>query len=544
MQSIQKILNISSWNPIERIESDISIHSSEKLESITKIALGAIALAITSMSIYFYIKKIIISKFIPLNPTSSMEKKIIDSFRSIGIDVEKDPNDSGVFLCVNSSFVHINRALQHIPEKDREHLGEFYYSPEKRSICCDFNKSYSIQYPKESNWISLIKASQDQKTKQLKTLSLPNGSQYSEDDFIHHPLFSNTLEKHNVFRELCKLQSYPHFQTDYQAFLEVIRSSNMRWAEGYRSHPVELAYLSLTAYLDSQITKEELFVIQMLASAFLESPDSAQFFVLSSENIHAHLKEYFYITTENETKDFHCLRNLDNKSLILRTAISYESKQNGDRAAYTTIVNRGGENPPGVKLLKYSEQKAPVSLFLLPPWLWKRLYAELFSLGSPPIEHEEFFGFRKKINDLIFGRPISYASPLFYLPTVHRRAGAQLAVTAHDILFHCLLDWKHPYAHDLIKLGQKVWEMGQGSRLLARNILDRPMTESSSNPDKNIAEHIRLYSLLVKDLPEENQAKFFVFCQEIFGEKAIDEIFSTNTFDLKFRPQSNESFSI
>ncbi len=48
MQSIQKILNISRWNSSEEIGLAPPILSSEKLESITKIAIAAITIAITS----------------------------------------------------------------------------------------------------------------------------------------------------------------------------------------------------------------------------------------------------------------------------------------------------------------------------------------------------------------------------------------------------------------------------------------------------------------------------------------------------------------
>lgn len=548
MQSIQSESNFSIYDLFKKEKFECDASQYERLEMIAKIAGLAISTIALSIYAYSHIKNFITSK---LSSTEykpiSFEKQVLDSFSSIGIEMEKVPEESGVFRCLNCSFVHLNRAMQHLSEDDKTNLGEFYYSPERRSICCDFNKNYSIQYPQDIQWTSLLKASGSLKVPNQVHLELPHGSVYSENRFIAHPLFQNTLEKYSVFQQLCKLQSQPQFQTDYETFLSIIHSNNPNWADGYRLAPVDLAYLSLFAYLDAQITQQELFIVHMIASAFLESPHSTEVFLLSSDNIKAHLKDYFYLTQENETNDFYCLRNIDKKSLIERTAFRFQSREKRERAAYTTITKAGGANPPGVKLLSSSTAKSPVSLCILPPWLWKRLYSEMFPLESPPIEHEEFFGFRRRLDDLIEGRPISYASPLFYLPSVHGLKGTQLGVTVHDIMFHCLLDWRYSQAHKLIRLGQKIRSLGKEKDILnlAMIVLDRNVVTISENSDKDIARYLSFYcSSLIKKLSEENQLKFFVFCQEIFGKTVIEHIFSSTTFDQKFKPQNNQLSAI
>jgi len=58
--------------------------------------------------------------------------------------------------------------------------------------------------------------------------------------------------------------------------------------------------------------------------------------------------------------------------------------------------------------------------------------------------------------DLFEGRPISYASPLFYMPIVHDALGTQLGITAHDMNVHCPIDWQSPYVEQCIRLGRSL----------------------------------------------------------------------------------------
>jgi hypothetical protein len=476
-------------------------------------------------------------KLPPATPQAETTPQIVNTLRAKGIHAKQaSTKDSNVFICANRNLTYIERATKSLPEHEKKELGHFFYCPIERAICCDLSRTYGIEYPEGTQLSYLLKISRNQQIEEHPPLPLSNGTHYSEKTFTQDPLFRNTLEKHSVFRELYRLLSNPSFQEDYQNFLDIIQSNNPKWAEAYRFDPIGLAYLSLFAYLDGNLTKEELFIAHMLASAFLESPQSASYVVLSQENARNYLQYYNYLTEQNISQDFYCLRNLDRKSTLAKTTISYESKERGDLAAYTTITSRGGQNPPGVRYTQNNKRHPSVSICFLPPWLWKRLYAELNPKHSPPIEHEELFGFRCKIDDIISGRPISYASPLFYLPNAHRLKGTQLSVTAHDILYHCLLDWLHPHANDLIKLGQKTRSIGQTSLELAINIMDRPFIGLSSDPVINIADHIKKYAPYIKKLPEKDQATFFIHCKEVFGEPVIENIFSTTLFEQKFRP--------
>lgn len=470
-----------------------------------------------------------------LEPTPLPKKE--ESVRVVhGIHLRENSDDPKIVICSNRSFTSIHKATKNLSENKKEELGYFYYCPEKKAICCDLRSDYGIAYPKSSQMPSLLKASRKQPLLQQSSLLLSNGSCYSEKTFVENPLFKNTLERHSVFQELCRLQSQNSFKKDYQYFLDVIQSNNPRWAEAYRSDPSALAYLSLYAYLNAAITKEELLIVHMLASAFSDSPGSADYCILSRENVKDQMRAYSYLSEKNIDQDFYCLRHLDKKSLIERTSIFYQSQENSDLAAYTTIIDRGGEHPHGVVISHDREKRRSITICFFPPWLCKRLYAELYPTQSPPIDHEEFFGYRTRVDDLVLGRPISYASPLFYLPQVHNLEGTQLSVTAHDMLYHCLLDWRHPHAHKLIKLGQKVREMGRESLELAVNILDRPLIGLSSCQDTNIADHLKKYSFVINKFSEEKQAMFFVHCKEIFGESVIEKMFSSDHFDQKFRP--------
>ena len=496
------------------------------------------------------------------NPVSSLQERqqfeLINKMQTKGLIFENIP-ETNIFICDNS-FIQIKKVLEDFPESEKKDIGRFFYSPENNAICCNFDeKDYGIIYPTGYGWTSFIRISKEYTQPEHSPLALSNGKFCSEKEFIENPLFASTLEKRSVFRHLSKIQETRTFKKDYQTFLRVTQSNDEHWANSYRKKPIDLAYLSLFAYLDGKIVKEELFIVQMLASAFLESPDSTKYVVLTKANVKDYLLSYNYLTDENKTSHFHCLENLDKKSLIERTAFSKQSKkslteQNAiltvDWAVYYALkesllpsqsirlcnkkssekissdedtilekdIRSRSERKKERKNLE-AQKNNSISTLFLPPWLCKRLNAEIAQFDNPLIDHEEYFGYRRKLDDLLLGRPVSYASPLFYIPEVHDYPGTQLGITSHDIHFHCFLDFYNPHAKKIIQLAEKIRTLGKDVIPLVANLLDRPI-----RPNQPIANFIS--ALLSINISFGHQEEIWRFYKEIFVDEAKSIEFS------------------
>jgi hypothetical protein len=182
----------------------------------------------------------------------------------------------------------------------------------------------------------------------------------------------------------------------------------------------------------------------------------------------------------------------------------------------------------GFTLISKDESKVEV----IPPILCKTLYKEIFAPNFaspeeyPPTEHAEFFGYKRKIKQLELGRPISYASPLFYLPAVHDTSSTQLGITVHDLLGHCVLDWLHPYTKQLISLGRAVKELGPEFSLIARNFLDRAIEPLSQNPDENVVSFLKTIFEGERNTFEsaspEKAEEFFLLCRKHLPQSVLD----------------------
>jgi hypothetical protein len=447
--------------------------------------------------------------------------------------IEESPNE---FICPDSCFYDINSIVNSLSDAIKKRITRFYYSPEKRAICSEMSmtakESAKIAYPNGDEWMSLLRNSRLAEIPRTSELNLTSGMILSETDFIKNPLFSNTLEKESVFQRLCSLIGTEKFQLDYVEFLEKIRGSDLDWADCYRENSIEFAYLSLYAYLNTEIDQEELFVAQMLASAFTEpldsaaySPDTASYTVLTEENGKTHLKENQYISYLTSLFDIPCLRDIETKSLLKRTTVSYFARED-------EIEEEVYESNRAFEQLTFGQVflREGLRTTLLPPALVKVLYAETLKSDScpvPPQEHKEYFGYRRSVKDLFSGRPISRASPLFFMPEVHDSPGHQLGIVAHDELFHCALDWINPYTQAFINCGKDVYEdenLKDNFKTVSIKLLDRAVTVKSINDffEQEVLERIKEFSEL-------QQLIFLEVCIECFPDELVDQISQIET---------------
>ncbi len=410
----------------------------------------------------------------------------------------------------------------------KAYIGNFFYNPQKRAICSITGSEFRIDYPETSQWITLLKRSREREVDPSSCLSLTEGRSCLETDFVKESIFKSTLEKHSVFLHMCKLRNAPDFEERYETFLGSTRTGDFEWA---KSKPIEMAYLALFAYLDGKkINKEELFVAQMLSSAFLESPDSAQYSVLTQENVDEHLKETHYLTPSQTATTFACVRNLEGKSVLERMSISYKTQTGIDLFVYDLYK---ASSKPAMGFREVSEDPNASLVTILPPWFSKQLYEEIFSPNfdsiddHPPTMHSEFFGYKEILKDLVDGRPISYASPLFYIPEVHGRPSKQLGITAHDVVGHCVTDWMHPYSGSLIELGAELRELNDPEFFpIAFALFDRAVESQLEDCDENVSNFIinLITTLVDPKLSKEKQDIFFSKCRKILPERVLDKI--------------------
>ncbi len=479
---------------------------------------------------------------------TELRSKLEAIFKSKNLSFEPHPSNPEYCICSNSCVADITAIIDSynskFPQKDQNPIYKilFFKGYDLAAFCCKLRPEKSkdpfFTYPTGKSWnaaLKMIKEDRDTSSKPPLTLTLTDKSMYTEKQFVTNPLFAHTLEKHNVFERLCFLQSQPNFQTSYQDFLQKLKRKDLNWADEYKNKPFDLAYLSLFARLNEEIDNEELFVAQMLASAFLESKDSASHTVLTEENAIEHLEDSNYLPSNiplphSLTKILNkyilkpklkCVEGLNEKSILKRTSVSYTSNKLLDKALYKSSVE-DGMHPFGSKEENSStKDPKPVTITLLPPKLCVEFYKEI--LGPkidpdlPPIAHQEYFGYRERFSDLFKGRPISYASPLFYMPGVHGTdSNTQLGITAHDAIFHCPVDWQHPYAKSLAELGKALIDLKkdyQGKKEwpfhgLTLVILDRNLSSVKAGLDRILDEASKLSS--------DDQRIFFALCKEKF----------------------------
>lgn len=426
-------------------------------------------------------------------------------FHERGLEFKKLENQSGLFICPDSCWSDIKEILQELSVPERNKIGVFYYNPDQRSICCDFRLQGGILYPTAEEWIDQMKASKKEAENSL-FLCLTNGAFLSEDQFLKDPLFKDSLEKYSVFRRLCKFRASEGFERAYETFRRLLASNSPRWADIYRNNPKELALVSLFAYLDKRISSKELFTAHMLSSAFFESSDSAQYIVLNDQNASQVLERFSYVSKED------CLlsplEEISSKSLLERTCVLYESTFGLDYSLYSNL-SRSGQPTRGFR--KGSGSACRVCL--LPPWLEQELQ-ERIAYPATPMRHKESFGYRRSLADLIWGRPISYPSVLFYLPEVHGIGNKQLGILVHDVLGHCFFDGKNPYVQNLISLGKDLRSLGSAYIPFAATVLDRAVTTEFADPKENMRVFMGLVYSNVEKFPLEQQQVFYSLCEK------------------------------
>lgn len=457
--------------------------------------------------------------------TDSQEvKTFLQKIQCSGFSIERVEGEDQ-FVLPDITFSDIQKLTEEFSFYQNPKLGTFSYCPEKKSICFTPGPSFKIEYPNSDQWMSL-KKSKGLRNSEEASFLLTSGSRYLESTFIKHPLFKNSIERHSVFCRLSKLLEKStlldqvlgtNFERKYHSFLRNIKSSNLHWADPYKGNPMDLAYIALYAYLNGEIDQEELFTAQMVASAFAESPESAAYLVLTEENAKKELRENNYFDDSHLSQDFDFLKNLNQKPLLKRTQVSYVLAEEGE-LSYTDL-KKYKRRPLG-----FQEEGTTVKMTLIPTWLLERIYEKTLLAGPiPPKTNTEYFGYDQSVKALMKGRPISYASPLFYMPPVHGSITNQTAITAHDLLAHCSFDWSCPYTEGLIKLGKKLWEDTRFDKNLSLLTLDRPVEPLFENSVENLCNFIKNgpFSLIEDDGLED---EFFKLLKESFSPEALDEM--------------------
>ncbi len=380
--------------------------------------------------------------------------------------------------------------------------------------------------PNSSEFLGILRDSNLKNIDSSSTLYLSESKTYCERDFVKSPLFKSSIEKHDVFRELCNLsREDASFTAEYEYFLTKIKSESAQWAEKYQLIPEYLAYLALYAYLDGKINEDELVVVHSLASAFLESADNSDYVVLNQENIGPLLAKYNYLQNGYSFPDFSFSDCFNQKSVLERTAILYRTTKGIDLNIYKL-----GEQTKNVTLgFKPVEGlKSGCDVAVLPRWLTESIYNELFSsifsahqTTPPPTDHSGIFGYRRKILDLVGGRPVTYPSPLFFGPTeVHDVESKQLAIYVHDLLGHCRADWMHPYTNEVIALGLAIREeLGEKFAQLSIDLLDRAIEPHKENPAENVANFIKI---LMKKKTAAEYRKVYTVCEKKLPKEVSD----------------------
>jgi len=313
-------------------------------------------------------------------------------------------------------------------------------------------------------------------------LKLSSGRIVLPNEFFQDPLFKDTKEKKVVFIKLYYLLNSPDFIREYQNFL--LNLCHDKWFKAYDRTPEKLALLSLIAFYDGRINKEELFVINMVSSAFHEvlSPNSTlekvEFKVLDANSIIEYLRESgfppFAANTENHIIASHNRKNTEELEAEIRDFLQEYSRRSPVERTFTeyTLKNSAINNithysieilihyilgsDVGFKREDRLEKTTPV---LPPPHFAIELSRWASTVPSIPAkEHHFMFGFSKSNKSLSEGRrPISIPSTLFKLPFVHEsKRGPELGVLAHDLNYHMPLEVINPHIDIFVNIASKV----------------------------------------------------------------------------------------
>ncbi len=342
-------------------------------------------------------------------------------------------------------------------------------------------------------------------------LKLSSGIIVHPNEFFQDPLFKDTKEKKAVFIKLYLFLNSPFFTQEYQDFLSSLNHKN--WFEAYSRTPEKLALLSLIAFHDGRINKEELFVINMVSSAFHEisTPESTlekiDLKVLNTDEIIEYLKESgfppfaantrnYIIATYNRISPEEIQDNLEDflqkyskRSIVERTFIEYTLKNSSinyiEHFTIEMLIHYVVGCDVGFKKVDKSEN---ITVVLAAPHFAIELYRWASSIPSMPADaHHFMFGFNKDAKPLFnMIRPISIPSTtLFKLPLVHDcERGSELGVLTHDLNYHIPLEVINPHVDIFVGIASLIKDYAE------KKLQDSPQFSYYTNSCKKFCEEI------------------------------------------------------
>jgi len=299
-------------------------------------------------------------------------------------------------------------------------------------------------------------------------LQLPSGRVISLDYFFTDPLFRN-IPGPNIKLTFVKLFLLTNLPEKYDEFFSNLNNKN--WFEPYTSKPEELALISLVAFLDGKIKREELFIMH-LASAAFDAAKSKSWDVAKAEcefveadRIAEFLEKSGYPpfaanTTEHVISNHNRKQGVELEKEIEKLVSKYRERSNVEKTFVKYTLKNfhySTENRCLIEMSIYYKTNTRIgfenvvendngTVILGPPEFIIELYRSASSISSPPASaHSFMFGFSRgsdALRPLYAGvRPISIASVLFFVPLVHNfPGGVSLGTTKHDLDYHIPLD--------------------------------------------------------------------------------------------------------
>lgn len=343
-------------------------------------------------------------------------------------------------------------------------------------------------------------------------VKLPNQKTLSREEFENHPLFKITQEKQEVFSQLATMCGDSEALREYDHFLITLTLKDPEWHSYFKSHPIKLGYLSLLAFLEGKIDREELFIMHMVGEAYREllseKVSAVTIHTLSPDNAAKYLQEAgfpLFSPQPNIFKRFfrNLLKNLlsdelpdllefiYSKNIPLITHCKYNGQLKKEKREFLTeltqlspvkrasveyTLDRFYDDPQhlnhrlsvemgiyfkDIKGIGYKNiEGGKGTIVLLSPQLIIDILRRTSAISSPAAsEHVYTFGFSEVDEPFYQGvRVISIPSPLFSGKYVHGyRAGPEgLGIYYHDVLYHLPLEVNNPHIKPIVNIAKKI----------------------------------------------------------------------------------------
>ncbi len=176
--------------------------------------------------------------------TAEIFCRLLEVFQSKGLHLTYDKEEKE-FIAYDSTLSDIDEVNKELSQGYHldlfsQELPLFYLY--NQTIYCKVEKCFfsylKLTTPPAQTWSLFLNFSRKNLIQDFQEIQLPSGKTLSQEAFVNHPLFQNTLEKYNVFRFLPTFITKPHFQEQYNQFLETV--SKETWFEPYLSDPKTL----------------------------------------------------------------------------------------------------------------------------------------------------------------------------------------------------------------------------------------------------------------------------------------------------------------